>query len=120
MIRPQTSDPLNRVLELNEIATTLAPAFTSGMDFSERGPAWGNPNDPDDYERLVIRSYRAAEAFLRERDKRMAKATDEMAKAAAAKKAAADAKAAELAAAMAAQAKPVTATQPEAEHAGGT
>ncbi len=64
-------NPIQRVLELSEIATRISPAFTSGMDFSERGSAFGRPGDPNDYERLAERSFTAAEAFLAHRDRLM-------------------------------------------------
>ena len=65
-MKPNTHE--YRVCEVAAIAAQLAPIVASGLDFSGRPPAFGNPNDESHYEVLANRAFSAAETFMAKRE----------------------------------------------------
>lgn len=77
-MKPHTRE--YEVMEKAALAAQLAPALVSGLDFSGRPPAFGNPSDPSHYEVLADRCFLAAEAFFVKREALLiaARAKDEV------------------------------------------
>jgi len=67
---------INRIDELTALAPQFLPVFANGFDFSSQGDA-RFPGDENHFDRAAKLCFRQAEAFLKEKQARIAKVNAE-------------------------------------------